>query len=362
MALGSAPLSWRTPELPYTLWCRLACWKRALSPLAEAVIDIGLLFAAWLAAGVSFYYYCDEDWSLDYAVFFAVNAGLGVGYGDYVPDRPVTKVFTVCFSVVGTSLIMGGLGIFFEMLTTQAKAHSFERRRTVRVCGGRVALAYADLRLLLLGALYAACLLVGVWIGFEFQGYDDFADALLFSVGNYTTCGLLSPRSGAASLLWTSASLVVGVPANALFWGEVASRYFARVQRKARHPSLLAGRRLDTEDGVADDDRSEPGGSSMDALKAAYGAAGQQQQRAALDVSEGGLVIDADDPFVEFLQRELIQSGLVTIRHLDRVRTMFVAQGDGAPGGHFFRVAADAALEASPLALSSPAMRSLGPL
>ena len=362
MALGSAPLSWRTPELPYTLWCRLACWKRALSPLAEAVIDIGLLFAAWLAAGVSFYYYCDEDWSLDYAVFFAVNAGLGVGYGDYVPDRPVTKVFTVCFSVVGTSLIMGGLGIFFEMLTTQAKAHSFERRRTVRVCGGRVALAYADLRLLLLGALYAACLLVGVWIGFEFQGYDDFADALLFSVGNYTTCGLLSPRSGAASLLWTSASLVVGVPANALFWGEVASRYFARVQRKARHPSLLAaGRRRDTEDSVADD-RSEPGGSSMDALKAAYGAAGQQQQRAALDVSEGGLVIDADDPFVEFLQRELIQSGLVTIRHLDRVRTMFDAQGDGAPGGHFFRAAADAALEASPLALSSPAMRSLGPL
>ena len=81
------------------------------------MIDIGLLFAAWLASGVAFYYYCDEDWSLDYAIFFAINAGLGVGYGDYVPDRPVTKVFTVAFSVVGTSLIMGGLGIFFEMLT-----------------------------------------------------------------------------------------------------------------------------------------------------------------------------------------------------------------------------------------------------
>ena len=70
--------------------------------------------AAWLASGVAFYYSRDEDWSLDYAVFFAVNAGLGVGYGDYVPDRPVTKVFTVCFSVVGTSLILGGLVFHLE--------------------------------------------------------------------------------------------------------------------------------------------------------------------------------------------------------------------------------------------------------
>ena len=125
-------LTLRTIDLPVVYWCRYTCWKQELSPLSEAIIDVGLLFAAWLTSGIAFYYYCDEGWTLNYAFFFAVNAGLGVGYGDYLPDRRVTKLFTVAFSVVGTSLIMGGLGIFFEALTAQAKASAFEHRRRVR--------------------------------------------------------------------------------------------------------------------------------------------------------------------------------------------------------------------------------------
>ena len=85
-------------------------WKTGLSPLEEAGFDVGALLVVWLVSGATFFCYCDVGWTPLYAWFFAVNAGLGVGYGDKMPTIDSTKYFTVAFSLVGTSLIMGGLG------------------------------------------------------------------------------------------------------------------------------------------------------------------------------------------------------------------------------------------------------------
>ena len=55
--------------------------------------------------------------------------------------------------------------------------------------GGRFELRieYGTMRLAVLAAAYVALLAVGVWVGFAFEHYTDFADALLFAVTNYTT-------------------------------------------------------------------------------------------------------------------------------------------------------------------------------
>ena len=113
---------------------RCSKWKARLTPLEEICIDMGVLFTAWMLIGVAFYYFCDEHWDATYAWFFAVNVGLGVGYGKYMLTNNSTKYFTVVFVMVGTSLIMGGLVCFFDLLTQRTKAASFTRTTYVTFC------------------------------------------------------------------------------------------------------------------------------------------------------------------------------------------------------------------------------------
>ena len=142
---------------------------------------IGLL-TVWIVAGTLFYTYCDEDWTPLYAFFFSVNVGLGVGYGEFMPTRDTTKYFTSFYCMLGTSIAMGGLALFFEALTTRAKAATFTSPTLCSCCQGKFRMKWDDVRLAILFAAYAAAVAVGCWIGFEYEGYTDFADALLFSV------------------------------------------------------------------------------------------------------------------------------------------------------------------------------------
>ena len=88
-------------------------WKSSLTAMEVAVLDVGLIIVAWLGSGMAFYYFCDEGWTPAYSVFFAVNVGLGVGYGEFMPTRPATKYFTSFYCLVGTSVVMGGLAVLF---------------------------------------------------------------------------------------------------------------------------------------------------------------------------------------------------------------------------------------------------------
>ena len=61
---------------------------------------------------------------------------------------------------------------------------------------------------------------------------------------NYTTSGLLCPKYNHNSLLSSTLSLIVGIPLNGLFWGEIATRFFADVQVGRWDPSSRAPDRL----------------------------------------------------------------------------------------------------------------------
>lgn len=146
-----------------------------------------------------------------YAFFYATNVGLGVGYGNYHIRDIATKWFTVFYIVMGSSLVIGSLSVFFN--------HLFYRI-------GRTTSADTVFRIACY--VYVSIVTVGVIIGFKYEGYNSFVDALLFSVGNYTTAGLIEPKDTFSSLLWTTITLFFGIPANFIVMGQIASRVLRR--------------------------------------------------------------------------------------------------------------------------------------
>lgn len=210
-----------------------ARFRGSLLPIEQLCFDMGLMLVVWLLCGVTFYYTCDEGWSLLYSWFFAVNVGLGVGYGQHMLTLDSTKYFTCVFALVGTSLISGALALFYDLLGQRIKSQSISVDGDAnhrKILGGLITLSTDYIKLYVLGACYFTMVVYGVLLGFYTQGYDHTADALLFAITNYTTAGLLTPKDTRASLWGTTLSLMFGIPMNIAFWGEATSSYFAVYQ------------------------------------------------------------------------------------------------------------------------------------
>lgn len=173
---------------------------------------------------------------------------------------------------------------------------------------------YDDLRLLLFGTGYAVMLGVGIWIGYEYEGYTDFADALLFAVTNYTTSGLLCPKYNGSSLISTGVSLLIGIPFNGLFFGEIAARYFAHVMNRAE-------REAEEESAAGEAAALSGGGDGYGATAGEGGGAADGEA----DVPQRHKAI-TDDPYVDFLHQELVRSGLVARSHLEWLQSMYELQ------------------------------------
>lgn len=126
----------------------------------------------------------------------------------YAEQRKVrtnfTKLVTVVYLLIGSSVIMSALGMVVTTLAARAN-------RSLHVSD--VVLSFV---------VYCGALGFGLWAA-SFQNFNSFADMLLFTVGNFTTAGLITPRDSFSSLFWTSCSLLVGVPANFVFMGTLAN-------------------------------------------------------------------------------------------------------------------------------------------
>mmetsp|Transcript_13750 Transcript_13750/g.20513 ORF Transcript_13750/g.20513 Transcript_13750/m.20513 type:complete len:328 (+) Transcript_13750:69-1052(+) len=172
--------------------------------------DLSLLIILYFGCGTCFYRFCDEDFTTVYALFYSVNVGLGVGYGDLHIRDVFTKWFTVFYMMLGSSLVISSMSIFFNSLLQRMSIDSIRTHH------------HRTLKLAACGTLYAFAVGVGVFDGFYFQKFGNLADALVFAVSNYTTAGLISPKDAFSSLFLTTLTLLIGIPANILWWGQVA--------------------------------------------------------------------------------------------------------------------------------------------
>ena len=208
------------PALP-----RLIRYREDLHARTERpIFDLCILVICYFGFGTTFYAVCDEDFTLIYAFFYATNVGLGVGYGNYHIRDIFTKWFTVFYIVAGSSLVIGSLSVFFNHLFYRVWRRTGSHDSVFRTAC----------------CLYGVMVGLGVLIGFRFEGYSSFVDALLFAVGNYTTAGLIQPHDSFASLLFTTLSLFVGIPANFIVMGQIATRVLRRYYPEEAGPILRA--------------------------------------------------------------------------------------------------------------------------
>ena len=75
------------------------------------------------------------DWSITEAFFYAVNVGLGVGYGELVVHGNGSKWFTIFFVMAGASLIAASGALAVQaVLLRQFEIDDEVRVRPAQVC------------------------------------------------------------------------------------------------------------------------------------------------------------------------------------------------------------------------------------
>ena len=70
---------------------------------------LNLIVVVWLLIGAGFYQYF-EGWNYDQALFYAVNVGLGIGYGEMTVRGPAAMLFTVVYCIMGSTFIASTAG------------------------------------------------------------------------------------------------------------------------------------------------------------------------------------------------------------------------------------------------------------
>jgi voltage-gated potassium channel len=83
---------------------------RTLRDLWKDAIGRSLVISAATVVGVgTVFYRLVEDWEWLDAFYFTMVTLTTVGYGDFHPTKPLSKIFTVALLIVGVSAILGFL-------------------------------------------------------------------------------------------------------------------------------------------------------------------------------------------------------------------------------------------------------------
>lgn len=72
-----------------------------------------LVYGLWVCLGTAFYTYYN-GWTPATGYFYAMEAGLNVGYCDPEESRMGSKIFTMFYVLCGSSLVAGCLGLFIS--------------------------------------------------------------------------------------------------------------------------------------------------------------------------------------------------------------------------------------------------------
>ena len=208
---------------PKTRWSRgRARWFRLLgvddSAVKRCAADVGLVFLAWAFVGFLFYKYDKKDpWPDAYSAYYAVNIGLNLGSAPRHPTNAPAKLYTVVYSLFGNMLIINSLGLLDHLATV----------RTIAGGGGEGAAGtrkYGPLATL--SVVYFSTLVFAGLVARYAARYDKFLDCALFAVTNSMTCGLLYGKPSRRDWWWTTASVILSVPAAAAWCSELAHLAF----------------------------------------------------------------------------------------------------------------------------------------
>merc|ERR1711865_776170 len=89
--------------------------KSKLQAATRLRLILGITVIAWLMIGTLFFS-VNEGWEWWRALFFAVNVGLGVGYGENSVSQLSSFAFIIGFVIIGSSFIAAGLVMLFQFV------------------------------------------------------------------------------------------------------------------------------------------------------------------------------------------------------------------------------------------------------
>lgn len=73
-------------------------------------------------------FYClHEGWSVLDSLYFTVETGLTIGYGDFVPTTAVSKVFTMLYTMLAVGLFFTVGGMLADTVTKRGPSRSGRR-------------------------------------------------------------------------------------------------------------------------------------------------------------------------------------------------------------------------------------------
>lgn len=88
----------------------------------------GVVFSLMtLLTAATIFYTITEGWSVLDSLYFSVVTGLTIGYGDLVPQEPISKVFTMVYALLA-------VGLFVALVASLANA-AVSRRQHKRKPG-----------------------------------------------------------------------------------------------------------------------------------------------------------------------------------------------------------------------------------
>jgi hypothetical protein len=221
------------------------------------------------AVGGMLVYAAYEDWTNTQALFYAVNVGLGVGYGKYNVSTPFTKVFTVFYCLVGSSFIAGAGALMVQSVLERQGALLDDAKRNFvhqgeqdhhpdsavreQISRWQYFVQKRKGRLIVVGS-FVFWVLVGV--AFSMEGHldcctacvkdgagssvsdepgnrcNDFAEGLFFVITSMSTASQVPPKGDAFSLGFTIVYIFVGIPIYGAILSMVADTYIEKFQRK----------------------------------------------------------------------------------------------------------------------------------
>jgi hypothetical protein len=83
-------------------------------------IVTGLIYVCWMFVGTLFYYFYDE-WRIATAFYYAMEAGLSIGYCNPTEKTDPGRLFTIVYVIFGSSVVVGSLAGLGNELVSEKK-------------------------------------------------------------------------------------------------------------------------------------------------------------------------------------------------------------------------------------------------
>lgn len=298
--------------------------------ISEVLLAI-LVTGIYLMAGTGFYVWWN-GWTWPAAFYYAVQAGLSIGFGVLAETDDISRAYTTAHALVGALLVTAMLSIFFEhgcdrIHNIAAQCHLTEQKGKGSFLAAHTRINIRqrfinDLMSIEVIAL-ATWILFGALFGVLVEGWSA-VHSTYFALTAISTGGLEGPSQTAISFIFTALFSLTGVPVFSAATTKFATTW---LEHRAVHrmEEQLASEQMSSRDfgqismlatgpcGVkAKDDRAAPSINLAEYLEMELERLGLVQQEHVRTIVQRFRVLDADNSG-ELSLKEARSGGLVAL-------------------------------------------------